>query len=247
MLGLTAMTTRDSRLASFVSTSGMSQIQTAPVVFVVDDDPNVRRSVCRLLRANGLRTESFSSAAEFLRAEPETSSGCLLLDVQMPDMSGLALQELLVESDSPYPIVFMTGHGDVPESVRAMKSGAVDYLQKPVEEATLLSAVQRGLTLHAVLLEQARWRKGVRERLDRLTPRELEVMELVAAGHRNRDVADILGISEPTVKVHRGRVMRKLQVDSVPELVRIAAERERRQSAAERNWDLPIPGRMGTA
>lgn len=197
-----------------------------PVVFIVDDDPAIRRAISRLLRAHGFRTELFDSADAFLEAAPETASGCVILDVQMPGMTGLALQESMRELDSSYPIVFISGHGGVKDGVKAMKAGAVDFLQKPFGEGELLDAVERGLRMHAEQSARLRLLRRSRERLQRLTPRETEVMELVAEGLRNQDVAEVLGISEQTVKVHRGRVMRKLKVDSVAALVRLATERE---------------------
>lgn len=203
---------------------------------MIDDDPAIRRAIARLLRARGFRTEVFDSAGAFLNAAPQAKSACVILDVQMPGMSGLALQESLRELEASYPIVFVTGFGAVQDSVKAMKAGAIDFLQKPFEEEDLLDAVQRGLALHAEQSERLRILRSTRERLERLTPRETEVMELVAEGLRNQDVAETLGISEQTVKVHRGRVMRKLKVDSVAALVRVATEEDAQRERKTLLW-----------
>lgn len=196
------------------------------LVFVVDDDASVRKAVARLLRARGLDVEVFESGEAFLEANPQSDSACVLLDLQMPGLTGLAMQERMNEQDLPFPVVFVSGHADVPASVRAMKAGAVDFLQKPFDEEDLMDAIEQALALHAKRVERMGRSEDVGARLARLTPRETEVMELVAAGLRNRAVAVELGISERTVKVHRGRVMKKLQADSLPDLVRLVELRD---------------------
>lgn len=206
----------------------------AATVFVVDDDLSVRRSLARLIRAMRLRVETFATADEFLRRGPFEGHGCIVLDLRMPGMTGLELQEALggTGRHSP-PIVFLTGHGDVPASVRAMKRGAVDFLQKPVEEVVLRRAIRQALERDR---GSRRERQGVEEfraRVALLTPREREVMDRVAAGRLNKEIAADLGISLATVKVHRGRVMRKLRVSSVAELVR-ALERAGGSGTASR-------------
>ncbi len=200
-----------------------------PVVFVVDDDAGVRKAVSRLLRTRGMHVEVFDSGESFLEADPRAESACILLDLQMPGLTGLALQDRLTERGILFPIVFVTGHGDVPATVRAMKAGAVDFLQKPFDEGALMEAIGDALTLHAERRHALSRTDDVVERLARLTPRESQVMELVAAGLRNRAVASQLGISERTVKVHRGRVMKKLHLDSLPDLVRLVEIRDGRR------------------
>jgi FixJ family two-component response regulator len=191
------------------------------MVFVVDDELSVRKSLGRLLRAAGYRVELFASAREFLRREPEDAPACLVLDLQMPELSGLGLQQELVDAGRGVPIVFITGHGDIPTSVRAMRAGAVDFLAKPFSETELLEAIERAL-------RKARDEAGdqaagleAKRRLGRLTPREREVLLHVLAGELNKQIAQALGASEKTIKVHRGRVMRKMQVTSVADLVRL--------------------------
>ena len=201
-------------------------VDPTPVVFVVDDDPSVRRAVARLLRTMGMRVEAFASPLAFLEAAPEVASGCVLLDLQMPGLNGLELQRRMIDAGILLPVVFITGHGDIPASVRAMKAGAVDFLQKPFDDEALMDAVEQAIVLHAKRRERQTTSEDVDARLARLTPRETDVMELVAAGLRNRLVAVELGISERTVKVHRGRVMKKLEVSSLPDLVRMVEIRD---------------------
>ncbi len=192
------------------------------VVYVVDDDPSVRNSLRRLLESAGHTVQLFASAQEFLRQKLVEKSACLILDISMPGLSGLQLQEALVEKGSTLPIIFITGHGDIPTSVRAMKTGAVDFLPKPVGDVTLLKAVEEALRKsrleHAARTEVAE----AKRQLATLTPREVEVLSHVVAGRLNRQIGAELGISEKTVKVHRGRVMEKLGVWSVADLVRFA-------------------------
>lgn len=192
-----------------------------PVVFVVDDELSVRKSLCRLLKAAGYRVEVFASAREFLQRGREDEIGCLVLDVQMPDLNGLELQQALAESERPLPIIFITGHGDIPMSVRAMRAGATDFLSKPFDAKDLLEAIDRALEKAG---QESGGREAAREakmRLATLTPREHEVLLHVLAGKMNKQIAAALGTSEKTIKVHRGRVMHKMQVQSVADLVRL--------------------------
>lgn len=193
------------------------------LVFVVEDDPSMRRSIERLLRSAGHEVESFGSASEFLEHEPDDAACCLVLDVQMPDLTGLELQQALQQSGMTLPIVFITGFGDVPTSVRAIKSGAEDFLEKPFKDSDLLDAVHRALERARRTQDAQRERVELGERLASLTPRERQVLELVVEGLLNKQIASRLQIAEKTVKVHRGRVMRKMQADSLAHLVRMAA------------------------
>jgi FixJ family two-component response regulator len=193
-----------------------------PIVFIVDDDAAVRRALERLVRSVGNRVETFASAQEFLDHVPPEGPACAVLDIRMPGLSGLDLQERLSAAGLDVPIIFLTGHGTVPMSVRAMKAGAADFLQKPVDDQVLLDAVHRAIESdRAAKKERARVRV-VQDRVDSLTPREREVLSLVISGLLNKQIAAELGTSEKTVKVHRGRVMQKMQADSVAELVRLA-------------------------
>jgi FixJ family two-component response regulator len=191
-------------------------------VFLVDDEPELRRAVERLLRAEGLEVSSFGSATEFLACLSAADVGCVVLDVAMPGLDGLELQQRLAESGAALAIVFLTGHGDIPMSVQAIKAGAVDFLTKPVRSAKLLRAVRAALDEAATRNEGNHATAEWRARFSRLTPREREVFEHVIAGQRNKLIADRLGTTEQTIKIHRGRVMEKLGVDSVVELVRVA-------------------------
>ena len=191
-----------------------------PVVFVVDDDPSVRKSLRRLLTASGLRVEVFGSAQEFLEQEMGQGSKCLVLDVRLPGLNGLELQQTLAKRDCYLPIVFITGHGNIPMSVQAMKAGALDFLTKPFSPQKLVTAVELGLEKSRQELARRSEIIRLRERLSTLSPRESEVLLHVAAGKLNKQIAADLGIAEKTVKVHRGRVMHKLKVQSVAELVR---------------------------
>ena len=194
----------------------------APMVFVVDDDPSVRRSLTRLLTSAGYTVEAFASAKEFLAREPYAGPCCLVLDVRMPGLSGLELQETLAAAGRRMSIVFVTGHIDVPMSVRAMKRGAADLLTKPVDDKDFLAAIHRCLAKDvADLGEEARVAE-VRKRVKLLSPRETEVFALVVTGMLNKQIASALGISEKTIKVHRARVMEKMRARSVAELVRLA-------------------------
>ena len=190
-------------------------------VFIVEDDAAVRDSLGLLLGLQGFRTQSFGCAEDFLRIYQPSWAGCLLLDVRMPGMNGLELQESLRRQGLALPVIIMTAHGDITTVRTALKSGAVDFLEKPVDPAALLAAVRTALDADAARRRTALEAEGARQRLSVLTARERQVMELVAKGCHNREIAETLGISPRTVEVHKARVMEKLQVQSVPELVRI--------------------------
>jgi FixJ family two-component response regulator len=194
------------------------------IVYVVDDDPAVRASLSSLLRSTGLRVETFGTADEFRRHSRVNVPSCLILDVQLPDSSGLDLLAELNASEEGIPVVFITGHGSIPMGVRAIKEGAVEFLTKPFEEMDLISAVQQALERDRVARARRMQLGRLRERWERLTPREREVLALVAKGRLNKQIARELGAAEQTIKVHRGRVMRKLEARSVPELVRFMEE-----------------------
>lgn len=192
------------------------------IIHLVDDDAGLRKALSRLLRAEGYEVRAFGSAADFLAACHVQEISCLLLDVSMPDLDGLELQRRLVRSGVAVPIVFLTGFGDIPMSVRAVKAGAVDFLTKPVDEAELLRAVRAALADAAAARGDRDETARVAARFSRLTPREREVMDGVVAGKPNKIIAAELGTCEQTVKVHRGRVMEKMGADSLAELVRSA-------------------------
>jgi FixJ family two-component response regulator len=193
-----------------------------PTVFVVDDDPSVRKSLTRLLAAAGYTVEAFASAREFLAREPHGGPCCLVLDVRMPGLSGIGLQETLAAGGRRMSIVFVTGHGDISMSVRAMKRGAVDFLTKPFDARDLLAAIERAMAKAVHELEDEARATEVQTRVKMLTPREAEVFALVVTGMLNKQIASALGIAEKTVKVHRARVMEKMRAGSVAELVRLA-------------------------
>lgn len=191
-------------------------------VYVVDDDDAVRRSLERLIHSVGLTARSFASASEFLQMNVPEGPCCLVTDVRMPGLSGLDLQQALETADLDMPVIFMTGHATVPMSVRAMKAGAVDFLQKPIDDQVLLDAVHLALESDREVREKRRGQDAIAERMASLTPREREVLELVVRGLLNKQIAAELGASEKTVKVHRARVMRKMGARSLAELVRMA-------------------------
>ncbi len=194
------------------------------VVHVIDDDAGTRTGLCRLLEAAGYEARSYASAGDFLLADAADAPGCVLLDVRMPGPSGLELQQALARREHALPIVFLSGHGDIPTSVRALKAGAVDFLTKPVGRATLLAAIEDALARDAARRAEQDGLKELRERYLRLTPREREVFALVVAGKLNKQIAGEIGAAERTVKAHRAQVMEKMQVGSLADLVR-AAER----------------------
>jgi FixJ family two-component response regulator len=194
---------------------------TQAIVFVVDDDASVREALARLVRSAGLRLESFASAEEFLNRPREDAPSCLLLDVRLPELSGLDLQRRMVDANHEIPIVFITGHGDIPTTVRAMKAGAVEFLTKPLAEGDVLESIRQAIDRDRAARDQHAETADWRARRASLTPREEQVMRWVVAGLLNKQVAAELGISEETVKVHRGHVMRKMGADSVAALVRM--------------------------
>lgn len=190
-----------------------------PTICVVDDDASVRRSLQRLLAANGFRVEAFADGQSYMERVSDVSCNCVILDVRMPGIDGLELQTLLQETGHPVPIVFLTGHGDIPMSVLAIKAGAADFLAKPVDEATLLAAVADAVALYRKNLSVAQGTELIRGRMASLTPRELDVMRCIITGAANKQIAGDLGIAEKTVKIHRSRVMKKLEVTSVAALL----------------------------
>jgi FixJ family two-component response regulator len=193
------------------------------MIFVVDDDASMREALQRLLRSVGLQVTTFASAREFLQHRGADVPGCLVLDVRLPGLSGLDLQHELAAAQIDLPIIFITGYGDIPMTVRAMKAGAVEFLTKPFRDQDLLDAIAPALEHARVAWHRRAALAAVRQRYDRLTPREREVMRLVVAGLLNKQIAAELGTSEIMVKVHRGQVMRKMQAASVADLVRMAA------------------------
>jgi FixJ family two-component response regulator len=203
-------------------TSAAPKTQPKPIVFVVDDDISVRESLELLINFAGWQPETFSSATEFLARPRTTSPGCLVLDVSLPDLNGLELQKLIASELTHMPIIFITGHGDVPMTVQAMKAGAVEFLIKPFDDEVLLTAIRHAITRSAAVLDDQSEISALGSSYDLLTPREQEVMRLVVAGMLNKQIALKLGISEITVKAHRGKMMQKMKADSVADLVKTA-------------------------
>jgi FixJ family two-component response regulator len=201
-----------------------TQKPVSPTVFVVDDDASIREALSSLVRSIGLSVETFSSAKEFLRHKRSEAPGCLVLDVRLPGLSGMELQRELAAANNKIPIVFITGHGDIPMSVRAMKDGALEFLTKPFRDQDLLDAVQQAIERDAEALRQRSKTAELRTRYEILTPREREVMRFVVQGLLNKQIASELGTSEITVKIQRGQVMQKMQAESVPDLVRISEQ-----------------------
>ena len=195
-----------------------------PIIYVVDDDASVRDSTELMLKSVGFNVKTFGSAQDFLKANLQEDLGCLVLDVRMPEISGLDLQEKLVSAKTPLPVIFITGHGTVPMSVRAMKAGAVDFLQKPFEEQDLLDAINRAIAEQREIKSKKDQAEELQLRLEALTPREYEVFSLLVTGMANKEIAFELGASERTIKAHRARIMEKMNAGSLADLVRFAEQ-----------------------
>ena len=193
-------------------------------VFVIDDDPTLRRSIEFLVESVGLQVDAFGSAQEFLDKADPTRHGCLVLDVRMPGMSGLDLLDLLKDRGFHQPVIVITGHADVPMAVRALQSGAVEFVEKPFTDQTLLDTIQQAIDEHAEERAATADRQIVRTRVGTLTPREREVMDLVGDGNANKQIAATLGLSEKTIEVHRSRVMRKMKAANAADLIRMVLE-----------------------
>ena len=199
-------------------------IDTLPVVFVVDDEVSICISLKRLLRSVGLEARTYASAQEFLRSERPDAPGCLILDVRLPGLSGLDLQQELTAAKIDLPVIFITGHGDIPMSVRAMKAGAVEFLTKPFREQDLLEAIERGIEQNRITRKHNAEIRILQRRYALLTPREREVFPRVTGGLPNKQIAALLGASEKTIKVHRGQVMQKMKAESLADLIQMAAK-----------------------
>ena len=200
----------------------MSTVTATPTVIVIDDDPVLREALGSLLRSVGFQAKLLASVSEFLESGRPEGPSCLVLDVRLPGRSGFDLQRELAAMHIQLPIIFITGHGDIPMSVRAMKGGAIEFLTKPFRDQDLLDAIQLGLERDSAWLEEEKLTAGLRAHFETLTPREREVMVRVVAGRLNKQIAHDLGISEVTAKVHRGQVMRKMKASSLPDLARMA-------------------------
>ena len=193
-----------------------------PLVFVVDDDAAVCTALKRLVQSVGLQAQTFTSARDFLQVRPPDVPACLILDIRLPDVSGLNLQQKLAESNIDLPIIFLTGHGDIPMTVSAMKAGALEFLTKPVRDQDLLDAIQRGIEQHRLRLVRRAESSELERRYHSLTPRERQVFPMVTSGLLNKQIAAELGASEKTIKIHRGQVMVKMKAGSLADLVRMA-------------------------
>jgi FixJ family two-component response regulator len=197
------------------------QHEAQPIVFVIDDDSSMREAVQDLIASVGLQARGFASPREFLEAARPDAPACLILDVRLPGSSGLNFQQELVRAGVNIPVIFITGHGDIPMSVRAIKAGAVEFLTKPFRDQELLDAINAGIERNRVQRQEAAVMDELRQRYAALTPRERETMSLVILGRMNKQIAGELGVSEVTIKVHRGQIMRKMRAKSLPELVRM--------------------------
>ncbi len=198
--------------------------ESTPLIHIIDDDDSVRKAVSRLLKAAGYEVCGYANSGEFLLSTPCAAPGCVILDIQMPGPNGLELQESLNKQSRHLPIIFLTGHGDIPMSVRAMKAGAVDFLTKPVQRQELLSAVQNALARDRMHSLKQKVSAYIHECFESLTDRERAILALVVDGKLNKQIATVLGISERTVKAHRAQVMTKMNVDSLVELVRVSSQ-----------------------
>jgi FixJ family two-component response regulator len=197
-------------------------VEERAVVFVIDDDPSMREALADLVSTVGLEVRAFAAPQEFLHSKPPDAPGCLVLDIRLPGMSGLTFQKELAKEGLALPVIFITGHGDIPMSVRAMKAGAVEFLTKPFHDQDLLDAIHTAIERDRIRRREAVRVAVLRERIAKLTERERQIMTLVVIGRANKQIAAELNLSEMTVKVHRGQVMRKMLAGSLPELVRMA-------------------------
>ena len=215
--------------------SAAAKSQQKPIVFVVDDDVSVRESLDLLIKFAGWQSETFASAGDFLARPRTTTPSCLVLDVSLPDLDGLELQKLIASERTDMPIIFITGHGDVPMTVKAMKGGAVEFLTKPFDDEVLLSAIRHAIKRSAAVLDDQAETSALRSSYESLTPREREVMQLVVAGMLNKQIGLKLGISEVTVKAHRGKMMQKMKVESLANLVKTAVRLGTRARTSEKS------------